>query len=288
MTELMVVWRPSSGGALALHGSTYYHIVMPDSGWFMPPSSLILDYYERHALVSRVRLEPRLIDIPIYIEATSQADFISAVQALCNAFNPVSGEQGTLEVLRQDGVERHIKGIYYTGLEGRRDVESYNSLWMELPLTIKCLDPAWYDPTAIVNIYTKAGGATPFFPFFPLVLNQDGIISSGPIVNNGSLEAWPIWEVTGPGQNFSITNNLTGKKTVFELEMTATDLLKIDTRPGYKTITLNGINAFRYISNDSSLWSLQPGSQDVDIFLGDADTLTSEVKLTYNERYLSL
>ncbi len=287
MTEMTIVWAPPVGAEINLSGAGYYRAVLPDGGWYMPPHSLVLDYYERFAMISRVRLEPRLLDIPIYVEADSQANFIAAIQALCNAFNPIDGVQGTLKVTRQDGVVRHIQGIEYTGLEGTRNVDLYNSLWMELPLVLKCLDPAWYNPTAETHTYTKAGGGAAFFPFFPLVLAPDAILQTPTIVNDGSLDAWPIWTVTGPGTDFRITNLASGKKTAFTLHMILGDELIIDTRPGHKSITLNGSNAFRYISVDSSLWPLVPGSQDVEIVLVDA-TADSQVDLSFNERYLAL
>jgi hypothetical protein len=232
------------------------------------------------------------LDLPIYIDTQTQAGFVAAVQTLINAFNSVKGLEGTLQVTRQDGAVRHIKGIYFTGLEGSRSQDTYNTLWMEMPLAIKCLDPAWYDPTAKVFIYTTAA-PTNFFPFFPLVLSAGNVFGNTIVTNGGSLDAWPVWEVKGPGTNPLFENLATGKKLQFTTVLQVGETLVIDTRPGKKSAVVGSLNKFPDISVDSSLWPLtfnddgSPKDQTVSITMSNTDS-NSEVKLTFNERYLSL
>ena len=286
MSEYTILWTPPSGSAVQLSGESYYTVLEGDSGWFMPNVNLLLDYYQMHAVVSRVRMDPRIISMPVVIQATSQAQMDQAVDALCKAFNPTSGLEGVLKITRHDGVFREIKGIYMTGLEGVRSRENYYQLWFKADITLKCINPAWYNPTAKTYAYTQSNPPN-FFPILPAILGAGQIFGDTQVVNDGSLEAWPIWSITGPGNNAIVENVTTGEKITLVVTILAGEVLVIDTRPGVKTIKIGSQNKFGTMTASSILWSLIAGSQTVKVTLTGA-TSASRVDLSFNERYLSL
>jgi hypothetical protein len=58
----------------------------------------------------------------------------------------------------------------------------------------------------------------------------------------------------------------------------------IDTRPGYKTITMNGQSYFQTLTQTSVLWGLQRGSNSLQLVFNNADS-NSAIQLSFNEPY---
>lgn len=286
MSEYIILWTAPDATTLQLSGESYYTVLEDDAGWFMPGTNLILDYYQYHAVISRVRFEPRLLTLPVYVAATSQAQLDQAIDALCEKFNPIAETPGVLKVTRHDGTQRSIEAIYYSGLEGARSRELYKQLSIKFTITLKCPNQSWYDPTATTVEYSQ-GSPGNFFPIFPIQLAAGQVFGDSTVTNNGTMISWPIWTIDGPGLNPEIHNLTTGKITKFSLTLLTGESLIVDTRPGYKTVTVGSVNKFFTMSIDSSLWPLIVGNQTVKVVLSNTG-VSSKVTLSYNERYVSL
>lgn len=66
-------------------------------------------------------------------------------------------------------------------------------------------------------------------------------LSSAKLTNEGDLEAWPIWTITGPLT--SVTVGVDGETVQWNTAMTSTDILVIDTDPTVQSAWLNGVDA---------------------------------------------
>jgi hypothetical protein len=93
-----------------------------------------------------------------------------------------------------------------------------------------------------------SGGLT-----FPLVfpLNFGQAVAGGEfparLANAGSVDAWPVWRITGPVQGPTITNLDTGAVLRFDptWSVPAGQTIEIDTRPGVRTVAFSpsGVSA---------------------------------------------
>jgi len=68
--------------------------------------------------------------------------------------------------------------------------------------------------------------------------------------------------------------------------MATGDTLTVDTRPGYKTVTLNGASRFDLLGLTSNLWSLASGNNQVQAMFA-ATNNASSVTFGYTERWLT-
>lgn len=96
---------------------------------------------------------------------------------------------------------------------------------------------------------TAPSGGLVFPLVFPLDFGQ--AVSGGEfparLANAGSVDAWPVWRITGPVQGPTITNLDTGVQLKFDPTWTvpAGQTIEIDTRPGVRTVvfTPSGVSA---------------------------------------------
>jgi hypothetical protein len=157
---------------------------------------------------------------------------------LLTRFNPIS-DDGRLRVTRPDGTAREVYCRYNRGLEGLEDANNFGIVWQRAILTLKSTDPLWYD--VVPNVLTlSSGAATSFFPGTPFRLTSSGIFSSpAPIVNDGDVEAWPIWTIQGPANNIVLRNLDTAERIEFltSFSVAAGETLVIDTRERFRAIT---------------------------------------------------
>ncbi len=255
-------------------------------GVYMPPISFQEEEVplQPGARLRRVRVSTREIDLPLRIEAVSDSEFRSTLRAWLHRFNPARGD-GKLRIVAPDGSERELICRYADGLMGEERSEIAGPYWQEMVLVFRAVDPYWYARNAVVATFV-AGAVAGWFPLFPLRLASSSIFTDTAVDNIGDVEAWPEWQITGPGSNLVLRNLSTGKLLSLTVALAAGETVNIDTRPGRKTVKRgNGANLFGSLSATSSLWPLQRGVNSVRIELSGS-TVASSVQLSYIPRYL--
>jgi hypothetical protein len=281
--ELMIQWIAVDGSVTQLDDEVNYFVTRGRAGQWMPPFGLVETAVpdEAGSRLDNVRTKPRDLDLPFVIVDTGYEAVITRIRALAKKFLCTEG-QGKLRVTRADLTQREITAAYGGGL----DTAKVTAGTLKTVLAFHAPDPYWMATSAVINTYTK-GIASIFFPFFPLVLTNSDIFSDATIDNPGDVEAWPVWRINGPGSDPGLANLTTGKTLTLTVTLAAGDYVEIDTRPGYKTVKLNGeTNLFGSLGGTSSLWSLLAGLNSIRIELNDA-TDASSVVLSYYPRYLS-
>lgn len=236
-----------------------------------------------------VQVASRLVDLPILIQAANRNAFLTAHRAITKAMNPLLGE-GKLRVTSNDGVVRFLECRYVAGLEGMDSAGKANEEWMMSTISFRALNPFWQG-VLVEDAYVVGGSTGEFFknPFFPMVLTSSAVIDQ-PLVNNaGDVRAWPVFTITGPGENIALLNETTGKMILlYGLILDTGETLIIDTRPGYKSLTMsNGENAWETFTDESELWSLEPGDNQLSIQVNAADGNT-EIAMSFTPQYLGI
>lgn len=265
------------------------------SGLDMPPFTLHMDESPNldGSMVRGARASARPILLPIFVYGIDRQTLRQFKAKLANALNPKFG-YSVLTFIEQDGQPRRLRCYYAGGMEGNESVGSSGFTWISYGIQLTAADPYFYGDTTVALDWSF-GTEQPFLgnPFLPLNLNK-GTVSKGTLIidNPGDIEAWPVWELTGPLRRFEIIGP---DGTSFGIPLQAGGLdalaagrtLTIDCRPGYKTaVDQTGMNYFPLLSANPSLWSVPPGTS---IAQGDllAGSGTSKVKLTLYPRYLT-
>lgn len=88
-------------------------------------------------------------------------------------------------------------------------------------------------------------GDTGLAPRFYLLEPSGG--TTGTLVNEGDVEAWPVWTVRGPSEAF--TAGVGGNLIAGPIIVPAGQALVIDTDPLAQTVLLNGVNVWRQLTS---------------------------------------
>ena len=124
-------------------------------------------------------------------------------------------------------------------------------------------------------------------PFLPIVLASSTVDGAYQLNIQGDAEAWPIWEIDGPGEDLLIENVRTGERIFIEGEFGET--VTIDTRPTvadiYSDSSQDG-ELWERVADDYTLFPLTPGENRIKITMVNARP-NSVVRLRYSETWLA-
>jgi hypothetical protein len=274
-------WIDATGNETPLSNSPNFEILVGPTGRFMPPVDLVEQQvpFQPGTRLKQAYVKSRDIDLPLGITGVSKSDLRTQIRNLLNMFNPLAGD-GQLKIIAEDGSQRLITCRYSSGLE----IQETGLSWQSVIIVLKAFDPYWYDPNPIVQTFTVGTPAT-FFPMLPMRLTSSTVFADTTIANNGDVESWPTWIITGPGDTIYIRNLTTGEFININYTLAPGDTITIDTRPGKKTVTFgDGTNLYPNMSSDSSLWALQAGNNQVRIEMQNSQ-VASNVQLSYQNRY---
>lgn len=274
------------------------------SGRGMPPIRLSEDVVplQPGARLRDVQHGVRDVAVPVVFTAETLTEVRAILRGVMRTFDPTRGD-GTLRVTTPDGVERELTCRYQGGFEivegpPARGISPAQAAQAGL-LVFRAFDPYWYNTTPFEATYTSGGAEGQFFPipnpttgsFITLVGST--VFTTVTITLGTDLDAasWPVWTITGPGDNLALRNLTTGQTMEFTnaggLSLATGDVATLDLRPGVKTLELaDGTNLYPYLTNASVLWALGPTQQvQVELINADVDT---EVGLWVRGAYLTV
>jgi hypothetical protein len=228
----------------------------------------------------------RLATIPVVVPGPQAGR--AELRRWAKALDPLKGE-GTLTVVVGPYAGRQLQCVYEAGLDDFQ--EEFPGLGLTV-LGFRACDPYWLDSAESAMVATINSTTYTWFPFAgswaqnPLILGASDVFAQLSINNLGDVDAWPVITVVGPGTDLHLTNATTGKDLLLTGAIAAGSVVSIDTRPGAKTVTVDGINAFSRLSAASSLWPLEPEVNRVSIGFA-AGTAASSVKFAWRNRWLA-
>lgn len=162
----------------------------------------------------------------------------------------------------------------------------------EFQITILCPDPMIYDGRDGTNqnsvwleqpFYKEGAGG--FVIDYKQPVEWKAGQQSSIITNNGTMETYPILNLTGTFHSPTIRNLTTGRFITFsDLDIVDSTLL-IDMKN--RVITLNGVSRASYRTTDSTWWSLIPGENRL-VLETTTDTDTDFGMIRYKQGYEGL
>ncbi len=243
------------------------------------------------------RLDNRIITLVLGITGEDARQFRENKLLLTKIFKPTENTPGILRYTENDGYTREIQGYLIGGLEYNASDSKY--LYQKESISIKCPDPAWYDPD-LDELYFAIGGGTDVFSVpmvVPFKLGVSTVNMSQSIEYRGTVNSYPVITIAGPIRNCCITNESTGDKLDFTgVTIPAGETYTINLAYGYKTIVnSSGQNKIADLTADSDLatFSIEPdpvvfsGINSIHISGVDV-TASTEIVISYYERYISI
>lgn len=232
-----------------------------------------------------IQVAPNDIRMPFLILGDTAAGVQQALRDIRKAMLPQRGH-GTLQHGSIDGQTRSLICLEI----GRfRDVGQQTPGMIQTGLIFRAADPYWRDASDTIQSLTP-GGLTTFFqnPFLPIHLSPSSASGSFYIENNGDIETWPKWIITGPGTNPVLTNVTTGEVLTLTITLTGGQVLTIDTDPSSLSITReDGSIHWDAVSPSSTLWSIARGTNNVTLGMSGTSG-ASMLQLVWHQRWESL
>ncbi|MCG8926655.1 phage tail domain-containing protein [Lentzea sp. CC55] len=200
------------------------------------------------------RVLPRDIDLPLLIQASGRDDLQRTLSRLaimlagpCTLrFVEDDGTSWTTEVVRVGGGD-YVFGADTTGEDD-----------LLLILTLRAGDPFFTGsvPTRkVVGEQTGVRGLLPNLAKMPVVSSQ--AIGQIQLENLGNADAFPTWEVTGPGRDFEAVSP-GGERLHWRGTLAAGERLIIDTQRG-TVVDHNGANRYAELAAAPRFWAIPPG-----------------------------
>ncbi len=285
MSDEVIEWIDPDGATTTV--STEWKV----KGRFMPKPVFQEDEVSGQpgALLRSVRHDVREFVLAAQITAANAGALRTEMRSVVAKMDPTRGV-GRIRVTSPLGDQREIRCVYADGL-GMDEVldESSGPTWQKAAIVFRAHDPYWYDVSPNSETFAVEPDQPAFFPIFPLKLTASELALDMVVDNAGDVESWPTWTIAGPGGVVKLSNLTTGKMIYFpSSNLVEGQSIIIDTRPTRKTVQYDdGSNAYSAMSTDSSLWSLERGSNAIRLEMSGVDASVSYLQLNYYRRYLS-
>lgn len=248
------------------------------TGFGLPPVSVQwLEGAGDGAVFRRRRVLTRDIDIPLEILARDRAHLQELTSRLALA---VAG-MCTFTLLDDDGT-RWTTDVYRTGGgEYSYGADTTGEREFQTVITFRSPDPYWTFSEAQIR-YIGGTTANPFLANLVKVeLSASQAIGEIQLDNSGDAEAYPIWEIAGPGRAF-LAVSPDGERLAWDGVLGPDDRLTIDTRKG-TVVDQSGANRYSDLKEAPRFWTVKPGLSTATAQL-EAISTTSKITCSWRPR----
>lgn len=260
------------------------------SGWFTPdavaglgasPIDLVTDDHPRGgARIRHTQDQPRIITWPLYIEGRTHLEFVQRWWSLADAFLQTQDfGPARLQIARPDGSVREILAHYQAGWDGE---PGQGNTYDTVAVSLFCEDPHWRSltPVTIVREFTEGGSF-----FNPFITVSDGrVLGDTTLVNEGTVQAWPVWTIRGPATELTAANQTTGESFVLTYNLAAGQTITITTDPGTVRGPAGQVLTGSLNYPGAVLWGLRRGLNRVSLSALGAGAGT-RIEMTYYPRH---
>ncbi len=280
-----VEWIDTDGTAWDLTDVNGYYMPYPGlQGQYGVPTSVVSYVVPGQPgdRVQYLQVAPNDLRALVRIYGEDWVALDQARRALAEAMRPSRGA-GVLRHTAHDGATRDL---YCLEVSRLRDVSRQTPSEIWVGLQFRAADPYWYDKDATV-VSLSPSAASEFFdaPFLPLKLTSGGVSSNFSIINDGQADTWPIFIITGPGTDPTLTNTTTGEQLDITLTLSAGQILTINTDPSVASVLReDGSDQWATVSNTSSLWPLVTGTNVITLEMGGTSGASS-LQVQYKRRW---
>ncbi|WP_432006302.1 phage tail family protein [Streptomyces parvus] len=225
------------------------------TGFGLPPVSVQwLEGAGDGATFRRRRVLTRDIDIPLEVLARDRRH----LQELTDRLALALAGRCVLTLLDDDGTRWTTEVYRAGGGEYAYGADTTGEREFQTVITFRSPDPYWTSSEAQIR-YIGGDTATASFlsslASVPVAASQ--AIGEIQLDNRGTADAYPIWEITGPGTRF-LAVSPDGERLAWSGTLAADQRLIIDTRKG-TVVDQDGVNRYDQLEEAPRLWTVKPG-----------------------------
>lgn len=234
-------------GVQAIAGMTGLGLPPVDVQWFEGAGD--------GAKYRNTRVQPRDIDVPLYVYAANRAALKTKIAAIARV---MSGPM-TLKLIESDGTYVWSEVVRVGGGTITYGVDTTGETDWESIVTLRAGNPYWLaqNTSSLSRTYVAVDTYT--------------------ATNSGTADTYPTWTVHGPLTYFKIANNDTGERLEWSGTLNVGDTLTVDTEAG-TVVDQAGNNRYGGMGSAPDLFRLRPGGNSLTVTL---TKLTSGVRTNY-------
>lgn len=277
----LLTYTPPGGSPLDLNDyTTYLLVALRNAGLAGVDQTIERTPRRRGATYVRSVLAERFLDLEIVAGAASWTALQAVRQALVAALSPEDGLGVLTYTPAGTGGQAYaIDCVYDAGAEFSRPIGDGAE---ELYLTLRCPDPAWYDPVAKTQAFAVPDAGLDID--LNIDLDIDPHYVSAAVAYGGTTTDRPSWSVPGPFTGLVLTNVTAGKELrIPSLTVPSGSTLVVDMDA--RIVEVDGANRLSSMDAASAFWALEAGSNTIKVrTVAGHPTAT----LTYYNRYAGI
>lgn len=228
------------------------------------------------------RVQSRVIDIPLYLRAEQLGPTLSRLarivaQPMRLWFIEDNGNRWYLDVHREGGGD-YVYGADTTGEQELRTV-----------LTVRAGDPYWTSELSDQRVISRATigkglikdstpGNTGADSLIHLRLSSAQVQGAILLENTGDAEAFPLWEIQGPGSDVTATGP-NGDVWQWNGELASDETLFIDARTA-RAVDNTGASRYAEFGSAPRFWTVPPGISTANVTM----TGTGRIVVSWKRR----
>lgn len=236
---LQMTWTGWDGSVWDLTSAASGAVMMPGlRGLTMPP---VQHYTTSYPSVPGARWRGHTVNarevfwpIQLYSDQSSQ-DWVEHERAFWKTMRP--DKTGTWTVTGPSGDQRYLDCRFSDDGEATFSHDPVLAGWSNYGITLTADQPFWRaDP---VRRQWSAGASVPFYPAGSgsgFVISPSTTLDASVIENPGDVDAYPVWEVSGPATTAQV--GVAGRNITIPFAIAAGKVLVIDTAPSAQSATL--------------------------------------------------
>lgn len=254
------------------------------SGLGAAPIDQVADPHPRGgARMRHIQPQPRIITWPLFIRGTDHMQFLGRWRYLARAFTMTRRlGAGRLRAARPDGSAREIEAFYQSGFDSE---PGWGHVFDRMVLSLWCEDPFWRSTETLSTTYRNSAPVSYLDPY--MTVSASSVLGATTAVNEGDVEAWPVWTIVGPASVITATNQATGEAwTVTPIggALSAGQTVTVTTDPPTVRGPAGQVWTGALNWAGAVLWGLQPGSTPITFAVSGASTATT-ITLSYTPRH---
>lgn len=258
------------------------YVLNPDfTGFGIPPAQVRIQPSAGDGGVFRhSKKSVRDVDLAITILGTDRADVQSKLRRLSRLVQDTSGPTKIVATYEDDEV-LFLEGHYVGGAESQWGSNA-GQVWNRWVLSFQCPNPYWQsenEETFVIDTGSTGRGLLP--DLTKLKLRSASTFGVIYVDNQGDVPAYPIWEITGPLDDITISDGTNSFS--FAENVLAGEVIAIDTETASVT-DATGANRYAMLAPAPKLFRVPPGETTITVS-AVAGNLDAEVTFTYSPRF---
>lgn len=205
----------------------------------------------------------RDIDLPIAVTGTNRQDVENKLRRLANLLQDIEGPT-KIRATYTDGLAYELKAHYVGGGDVAYGPNSNGKLakWV---ISMQAPNPFWEAVSPqnfTLNLSANRGLLKGNSSLSELRLSGQYGFGDVTLINPGDVVAFPVWTITGPCDNVSISQDGVGFS--YDVPIAAGEQIIIDTAAG-TVKDQNGVNKYAGLAPAPKLFAIKPGTQTASI-----------------------